>query len=230
MRRQFALLLPALLLALCLTACGEADRSGGPARTTSTPAQVDVAALGDSITAGSPLWDPDPEVRAQLGPGVDEASQFEAHVPGVRFRNCGVWGERTDEIADRLDECARGAKTLIVQGGINDIVQGRPVADAAKDLRAMVREGTERGLRVAIAEVLPWNNGGPPAEPAIAELNVEIAKIAREEKAVLLPFHDVLIEQGEPGRMADGLTDDGNHPSVEGYRRLGAVVARTLGR
>lgn len=214
-----------LLLTLCLAACGEDERPSEPARADPGP---EVAALGDSITAGSPLWDPDPGIRQRIGPALDERSQFERWVPGLRFRNCGVFGERTDEIALRLERCARGARTLIVQGGINDIVQGRPVADAASDLRAMVRDGRERGLRVAIADVLPWNNGGPPAEPAIEELNRAIADIARDEEATLLRFHDALIAKGEPGRMAEGLTDDGDHPSVEGYRRLGAVVERAL--
>ena len=36
-----------------------------------------VAALGDSITAGSPAWDPDPAVRERIGPALDERSQFE---------------------------------------------------------------------------------------------------------------------------------------------------------
>jgi hypothetical protein len=36
-----------------------------------------VACLGDSITAGSPLWDPDPDVRARLGAALDERSQWE---------------------------------------------------------------------------------------------------------------------------------------------------------
>ena len=43
--------------------------------------------------------------------------------PKLEFRNCGVFGERTDEIAARLDQCADGADALIVQGGINDIAQ-----------------------------------------------------------------------------------------------------------
>ena len=101
-----------------------------------------VAALGDSITAGSPGYDPDPRMRETLGFGADEKSQWEYWAeqsdPSLRFRNCGVYGQRTDEIAKRLDECAKGAQVLIVQGGINDIAQGRPVEPAAENLRRMV--------------------------------------------------------------------------------------------
>ena len=67
----------------------------------------------------------------------------------------------------RLDECVVGADVLVVQGGINDIAQGRPVAAAAENLRAMVRRGKELGLRVLLVDLLPWNNGWPDAEPKI---------------------------------------------------------------
>jgi lysophospholipase L1-like esterase len=127
----------------------------------------------------------------------------------------------------RLDKCAAGADVLVVQGGINDIAQGRPVEDAAANLRAMVRRGRELGLRNALADVLPWNNGWPEAEPEIRRLNDRIAAIAREEGATLLPFHDTLEDPERPGRMRDEWTHaDGDHPSVEGYRRLGEVAFR----
>src|SRR5947208_591472 len=130
-----------------------------------------VAALGDSITAGSPGWDPNPAVRERIGPALDERSQFELWAeradPRLRFRNCGVYGERTDEIARRLDASAAGADALLVQGGINDVAQGRPVDAAAQNLRAMVRRGLELGLRMFLADVLPWNAGFPRTEREI---------------------------------------------------------------
>jgi len=119
----------------------------------------------------------------------------------------------------------------VVQGGINDIAQGRSVDDAAANLRAMVRCGKELGLFIALADVLPWNNGRAEHQRAIGELNVLIAKIARDEEVVLLPFYDTLEDPDGPGRMREEWTHpDGDHPSVDGYHRLGDLVARTLGR
>jgi lysophospholipase L1-like esterase len=116
-----------------------------------------------------------------------------------------------------------------VQGGINDIAQGRPVADAAATLRAMVHRGKELGVRVAIADVLPWNNGWPRTEPQIRELNALIAALAAEEGVTLLRFHDALEDAARPGRMKQEWTHaDRDHPSVAGYERLGELVARTL--
>jgi lysophospholipase L1-like esterase len=92
-----------------------------------------------------------------------------------------------------------GADALVVQGGINDIAQKRSVADAAANLRTMVRRGKELGLRVAIVDVLPWNNGWPDAEPQIRRLNALIAELARDESTALLSFHDTLEDPDHPG-------------------------------
>src|SRR3954470_8795851 len=174
-----------------------------------------VAALGDSITEGSPglrgwdMW----------------AAQRDS---ALEIRNCGIHGQRTDEIAQRLEECARGADVLVVQGGINDIAQRRDVETAAANLRAMVRRGKELGLRVALADVLPWNNGWPDAEPEIRWLNELVAAIAEDEAVRLLAFHDALQDPDRPGRMREEWTHEGDHPNDEGYRRLADVVLRAL--
>jgi lysophospholipase L1-like esterase len=189
-----------------------------------------VATLGDSITAGSPGFDPDPQQRETLGFGADEKSQWQYWAqkqhPNLRFRNCGVYGQRTDEIALRLDDCAKGAGVLVVQGGINDIAQGRPVEHAAENLRKMVQRGKALGLEVALGDVLPWNNGYPEADPKIRRLNELIQAVARDEHVPLLPFYATLEDPDRPGRMREEWTSDGDHPSVEGYRLLGEQAFR----
>lgn len=212
-----------VVVVLALAGCGGSANE---------PAATLVATLGDSITAGSPGYDPDPRIRDTLGFGADEKSQWQywaqrAH-PELSFRNCGVYGQRTDEIALRLDECAKGARVLVVQGGINDIAQGRPVERAAAHLRKMVERGKQLRLRVAIAELLPWNNGYPEADPAIRRLNELIRAIGRDENVPVLPFYETLEDPQHPGRMREEWTSDGDHPSVEGYRLLGEQAFRLL--
>jgi lysophospholipase L1-like esterase len=189
-----------------------------------------VVGLGDSITAGNPGWDPDPARRVLEDPGDDETSQYLywaalAH-PGMRFRNHGVGGERTDEIRSRLEAAVEGADTIVVQGGINDVVQGRAIELAAADLLAMVRRSREIAPAVLLADVLPWNNGWPEAEPSIRALNELVHGIGRSEDVPVLPFHDTLEDPEHPGRMKAEWTPDGNHPSVEGHRRLGELAFR----
>lgn len=173
--------------------------------------KVHVAAIGDSITAGSP-WDDDPSVGWP-------AAAAEAD-PRLRFTVRAVYGKRTDEIAAWLDDVVGGADVLVVQGGINDIAQGRAVTDAAGNLSAMIRRGEELRLRVTVANVLPWNNGWPRAEPAIRELNALIARMG----VPVLRFHETLEDVERPGRMREEWTVEGDHPSVDGYRRLGRLA------
>ena len=93
-----------------------------------------------------------------LGFGDNEQSQFEywaaEAAPRLEFANCGVFGERTDEIALRLADCAEGADFVIVQGGINDIAQtlgtdpqamDETVASAAANIDGMLAEAEELG-------------------------------------------------------------------------------------
>jgi lysophospholipase L1-like esterase len=186
--------------------------------------KIIVAALGDSITAGTPLWDPDPAVRREIGAILDEESQWPYWAaltdPSLEFRNHGVNLERTDQIRARLTSAADGADVIVIQGGINDVVQGRSQDLTVGDLRGMVRDARGLGLRVAITDVLPWNNGYPDKDETIRALNAAIAGMAREEEVKLLQFFATLEDPERPGRMREDWTSDGNHPTVAGHRRL----------
>jgi lysophospholipase L1-like esterase len=194
---------------------------------------VTVVTIGDSISAGTPGWDPDPSVREKHG-ASNPMSQWQywagkAHAE-LLFRNCGVNRERTDQITARFKACAVDAQAVVIQGGINDIVQDRPIALAARDLHGMVRQAKDAGLDVAVANVLPWNNGTPQAREKIAELNGLIGEFARTEDVVLLPFYETLENPDELGTMRLEWTVDGNHPSIEGHRRLGERAFQLTGR
>src|SRR5262249_1494489 len=141
-------------------------RRGGSS--TSEPVTRVVACLGDSITEGSPYWDS----RRRLGDPEGQWEQWAAlRHPELEFRNHGIWGEPTDEVAARFADAVEGADVLIVQGGINDLAQGRPVEDAERNLGELVRRGLELGLGVVACDVLPWNNGWPTHEAPIRALN-----------------------------------------------------------
>ncbi len=192
-------------------------------------AEIVVAVVGDSISAGSPLWDPDAETRAGIA-APDERSQWQwwaARADArLAFRTSAVYGERTDQIAGRLDLVLRGADVLVVQGGINDVVQRRPVEEAAENLGSMLNRGQAEGLALAVADVLPWNNADDRAAADILRLNALIRQLAADTGATLLPFHDTLADPADPSRMGEGLSDDGDHPSVAGHRQLGERAFR----
>ena len=90
-------------------------------------------------------------------------------------------------------------------------------------LAELIARGLALGLPVAVCEVLPWNNGWPEAEAPIRELNRRIHDLG----VPVLPFHDTLEDPARPGRMKGEWTnEDGDHPSVAGYRRLGEIAFR----
>ena len=219
----------ALAAIAIVTGCG--DAAGDAPRDATGPAAAGktvIAALGDSITAGNPAYDPQPSARAAYGFGDDERSSYEYWAarenPKLELRNCGVFGERTDEIAARLEGCAEGADAVVIQGGINDIAQRYDVQRAAENLRGIVEDAKGMGLAVAITDVLPWNNGRVFADPKIQALNLLIAQIAEQERVPLLPFHDTLMDPDAPDQIKPEWTADGDHPSIEGYRRLGEIA------
>lgn len=190
--------------------------------------RVRVSALGDSITAGNPGWDPDPARRPFEGDDPESQYLFWAARadPRIEFRNHGVGGETTAEIVRRFEDAAADADVLVVQGGINDVVHGLDLEEAAANLRGLVRRAKALGLGVVVPNVLPWNNGFPDADPKIRRLNELIAAVGADEDVLVLPFYETLDDVDRPGRMREEWTPDGNHPSVAGHRRLGEQAFR----
>ncbi len=205
--------------------CGGGNGNGGDHRV--------IAAIGDSITTGNPGYEPNPGLRNSLGLGDNPESQWEYWAqrehPDLQIRNCGVRGQNTAQIAQRFDRCTQGVDGVVVQGGINDIAEGLPLEATAANLRGMVRSAKDLNLDVAIADVLPLNVGNGTYDAVIGDLNSRIHRIADEEDVTLLPFHQVLEDPGTPGRMRHEWTADGEHPSVEGYRRLGKLAFKQPG-
>jgi lysophospholipase L1-like esterase len=105
-------------------------------------------------------------------------------------------------------------------------VQRRPVEQAAQSIEAMLDRGRATGLGLALADVLPWNNGDERAADDIRALNSLIRELAGTAGAMHLPFHDTLADPADESWMGEGLTDDGDHPSIEGHRLLGERAFR----
>jgi lysophospholipase L1-like esterase len=199
-------LIALLLAAAALAGCGgdgepDPERGGGPL----------LVGLGDSITEGVPYRTEDSWLA--------EAGRRHR----IRTRNCGVAGERIEQIAQRLDRCARGATVLVLQGGTNDLAQGRTGAQVAADLRALALRARRTGAAVHVTEVLPWLAGYPSAAPHIVEANRRIRALEREGVTVIRWAH-VLEDPRRPGRMLPEHTADGDHPDERAHRLLGRAV------
>src|SRR6185436_19069288 len=101
--------------------------------------EMKIVCLGDSTTAGTPLFK-SPVEAPPAGEG-DERSQFpywlrQAH-PDWQVLNCGVNGERTDQIAARFDRdvLAHQPDLVVLIAGVNDVYQGRGADEVTRQLK-----------------------------------------------------------------------------------------------
>ena len=213
-----------------LSACG-----GSGSSTPAEPEVPVVAALGDSITAGAPGWSPNPNLRAAIESRgrLTRSSQWEywadrATDGAYRFRNCGVEGDRTDEIEARFARCTAGADVVVIQGGTNDLTQGRSVAAAAANIQDIVRRAQDAGLRTLVTTIPPINGRYATWAAVVRRLNARITSLAQDDGVSVIDFFGLLEDPRRPGHMPARWTADGIHPTVEGYARLGRAVARQL--
>ena len=191
-----------IMLAVCLLvlACDAAprlDRLDADAR---------ILAFGDSLTHGT---------------GAPAAAAYPAVLAGLLGREviaAGVPGEVAAEGRRRLPgvlDRVRPDLLILCHGG-NDILRGRDLAAAGRDIEAMVAMARDRGIAVVLI--------GVPARGLFtdtADLYYGIAErtgVPLEDEALA----DIL---GSPELKSDAV-----HPNAAGYRRLARAVHRLLAR
>ncbi|HEX9024520.1 MAG TPA: GDSL-type esterase/lipase family protein, partial [Geobacteraceae bacterium] len=168
------------------------------------PADAVVLAFGDSLTYGS---------------GAAENESYPAvleQLTGHRVLNYGIAGETSGDGLARLPGVLEREKPalLLLCEGANDILRRMDQAQAAENLRAMVRLARERNIDVVLIAVPDFNLTLSP--PKFYGEVADEFKIPIEEKA--LP--DIL---GKVSLKADYV-----HPNAAGYRQLAEKLASLL--
>jgi lysophospholipase L1-like esterase len=178
--------------------------------TPEVPAQVRLAAVGDSITQA------DGDVPAGvLGPGSWLSTTVADEVTFA-----GGWARGGATTADMLAAAAPvAADVLVVMAGTNDPTAGIPGEQTAADLRTLVaRMGVPR---VVLSAVPPRD-----AVPAMAvETNRVLAELAAAEGWT---FADpmALVRAGDV--FAPGMSDDGLHPNPRAAALIGDSLRVTV--
>lgn len=193
-------------------------------------ATMTIVALGDSMTAGTPMF-ASPLESPPNGAG-DERSQFAYWMmrerPDWRVLNRGVNGQRADEIRARFAsdvEAVRPAAVIIL-AGVNDVYQGRRIEKTQADLLWMYRRAKNLGIVPIAASVLPFTRATTEQSRRLEKLNDWIRKTAEREK---IPFCDAARAVADPkDRRRLRSSPDGLHPDVAGYRALGEALVKTL--
>lgn len=177
---------------------------------------IDLYFLGDSITR---RWGcTDPAHRALLG-------HWTTNFFGWNAANFG-WG--ADGIEHMLWRIRNGElegvhpKVIVLLAGTNNLGRGpvdaRTVDDVVAGLGALVAACRELapGARIILTGILPRNDGGLAAMPAIREINRRAAQLADGETVRFLDIGDRLAEPD--GTLREGMTTDRLHLDVAGYQ------------
>jgi lysophospholipase L1-like esterase len=189
-----------------------------------------IVGLGDSTTAGTPGF-LSPVEAPPDGAGNPESQYAHWMVrarPGWTVFNCGVNGETSGEILRRLprDVLRRKPDFVIILAGVNDVYRGGSVPEVESNLSAMYNAARGDGIRVIATTILPYNSMSRSAADAIRELNVWIERVAQESGAAFCDTHALTSDPRNPNRLAG--SPDGLHPDVNGYRRMGEGLVRTI--
>ena len=191
-----------------------------------------VVALGDSTTAGTPLFK-SPLESPPDGDG-DRRSQFaywltEAH-PHWRVLNRGVNGERTDQIAARFDRDVLSAHpdVVIVIAGVNDVYQGRSAERVIEQLRAIYDRAAGAGIPVVAGSIVPFNTATAGQNAAMRAINDWIGRQARDRRLFFVDTRAAVADPANPDMLAG--SPDGLHPDIDGYHRMADALAPAIQR
>lgn len=192
---------------------------------------ITIVALGDSTTAGTPLFQ-SPIESPPNGRG-NERSQFAywlnvAHADWLVL-NRGVNGERTDQIAARFDRDVLAAKPQIVViiGGVNDVYQGRSAESAIATLRAMYDRALAAHIAVIAGSILPYNTATSDQNARMHTINTWIAAQARPDHRLVFVDTRHAVASGQDPDQLSG-SPDGLHPNIDGYRAMAKVIEEAV--
>ncbi|HBE16144.1 MAG TPA: acylhydrolase [Cyanobacteria bacterium UBA11367] len=153
--------------------------------------------LGDSLT----MWFPS------------------ASLPSGKFwLNQGISGENTTQIKSRIDAFSETRPdTIYVMAGTNDLRQGVSDRVILNNIRQIIRTLHENHpeAQIILQSILPMRLSSIYRD-RIANLNLQLALIARQEGAGYLNLHNLFID--DQGQIQPDLTTDGIHLTSRGYQ------------
>jgi lysophospholipase L1-like esterase len=197
------------------------------------PSMIRIVALGDSTTAGTPGFES--PIEAPPDGRGDVTSQFaywlmQAH-PEWDVLNRGVNGERTDQIAARFERDVLGARPAIVViiAGVNDVYQGRPVAEITERLQAMYERAHQSGIAVVAGTIIPYDTATPEQNQKMHQINAWIrSQHAAFPALASVDTRAAVAARDDPDRLAS--SPDSLHPAPEGYRAMADALRPVIER
>lgn len=192
--------------------------------------------FGDSITEGGR----DTGNKYDLGSGYVKILEGKLRLlyPDCKFEilNCGVGGDRTDELLLRVgrDVVDENPDVVVLQIGVNDVWRrftdgtGKTAEEFRANYQSLVKTIKETGARVILLEPYVLNMEDKKRfRPYLAEYNAQIRAIAEAEEVPLIPVDEIFtgVTQDTPPSK---FSVDGVHPTHRGCRYLADLVIKEL--
>lgn len=193
---------------------------------------LSIVCLGDSTTAGTPGFF-SPRERPPDGMG-DPQSQYAYWImqrhPEWTLYNCGVRGQRTDQMLRRFnwDVPPHKPDIVVILGGVNDINQGKELSLIQDNLTRLYDLSLEQKAKVLACTILPLDMFEPAQKEKILEMNRWVKQTAEKRGLGFCDTYQALDNPFKPGFLVN--TPDDIHPDIEGYRQMGYVIAEGIER
>lgn len=175
-----------------------------------------VVYMGDSITD---FW-------------IGNDSTFFAGKP---YFNRGISGQTTGQMLLRFREDVINLKpsVVVILGGINDIAQNNgpsKLEDIFGNIVSMAELARANHIKVVLSSLLPavtlaWRPAIDPA-PQVKALNEMLKNYARQNHMIYLDYFTAMADQ--KGGMLPGLSKDGIHPNLQGYKIMEPLAEQAI--
>ena len=186
-----------------------------------------IVALGDSTTAGTPLFKSPIEAPPDGEGNVESqyAYWLMQRRPAWTVLNRGVNGERTDQILARFERDVLGveASAVVIIAGVNDVYQGKPTGYVTRHLRELYHRAIDAALPVIAGSIVPFNTATIDQNTRMHEVNAWIRREASLDPHLhFVDTRAACASPDNPDRLA-GSPDD-LHPDIDGYRRMAIAI------
>jgi lysophospholipase L1-like esterase len=170
-----------------------------------------------------------------FGDSITEGWKLEEFFPGKSYFNRGISGQTTPQMLVRFRQDVLNLKPrlVVILAGTNDIAgnTGPETLEQIEGyLTSMCELARANHVRVVLSSLLPvldypWRPGLKPV-PKITALNGWLKDYAKENKLVYLDYFSAMADKSKG--MAEGLADDGVHPTARGYAIMAPLAQKAI--
>lgn len=154
-----------------------------------------------------------------------------------RFIGRGIGGQTTAQmlVRFRADVINLQPKAVVILAGTNDIAQNNGYIapeNILGNIISMAELAKANNIDVVLCSILPayeygWRKGLEPADKIIA-LNQMIKAYADQNNLTYVDYHSAL--KDERNGLPEKYSNDGVHPTMEGYKVMEDMILKVLGK